>query len=69
AAAKGYKDTVEFLVQQGAEINVQGGHYRTALQAAADNGYKDIVNLLLQQGTEISTQSGNYGSVPYVAAA
>ena len=34
------------LLEQGADINAQGGHYGNALQAARHGGYHHIVKLL-----------------------
>ncbi|KAF9064043.1 hypothetical protein BDP27DRAFT_201288 [Rhodocollybia butyracea] len=49
-------------------VNVEGGHYGTALQAAASRGNKDIVQLLLEHNADVNTQGGHYGSALQAAA-
>ena len=50
----GYKIIVQLLLDKGAEVNVQGGEYSNALQAALIGGYKKIVQLLLDKGAEVN---------------
>ncbi|KAJ3818482.1 hypothetical protein F5880DRAFT_1491299, partial [Lentinula raphanica] len=50
AAAEGYKDIVECLLQHCADINLQGGNYGTAIAVAAFGGHQDVVEYLVQHG-------------------
>ncbi|KAL4812423.1 Pfs, NACHT and ankyrin domain protein [Aspergillus spinulosporus] len=50
------------LIEMGAAINVQGGFYANALQAAAYGGHQEVVQLLLDEGADINMQGGFYGN-------
>lgn len=41
---------VKLLLNAGAHVNAQGGHYGNALQAASGRGYQQVVKLLLDKG-------------------
>ena len=41
---------VQMLLDKGAEVNAQGGHYDNALQAASAGGHHTVVQMLLDQG-------------------
>jgi hypothetical protein len=38
---------VQVLLDAGADVNAQGGHWRNALLAASWGGYKTVVKMLL----------------------
>jgi ankyrin repeat protein len=40
------------LIQNGADINAQGGDYGNALQAASIEGYLEIAQMLIQNGAK-----------------
>ncbi|KAK3934865.1 ankyrin repeat-containing domain protein, partial [Diplogelasinospora grovesii] len=42
-------------------VNVQGGVWGTALQAASAEGHKEVVEMLLGKGADVSIQGGYYG--------
>ncbi|KAJ7279586.1 hypothetical protein C8J57DRAFT_1221241 [Mycena rebaudengoi] len=46
----GYREGVEYLLRNGADVNEVGGAFRYALQAASANGHPDIVWALLKNG-------------------
>jgi ankyrin repeat protein len=45
------------LPAEGADVNVQGGEYGNALQAASYNGDGDITQLLLDKGADVNAQT------------
>jgi ankyrin repeat protein len=45
---------VKLLLDKGAEVSAQGGHYGNALQAASDGGHEAVVKLLLDKGADVS---------------
>lgn len=50
------------LIDEGANVNAQGGEYGNALQAAVLNGHQHVVKLLFDKGADLNTQSGKYGN-------
>jgi ankyrin repeat protein len=57
-AAKGHLTCLQWLLQQGADINCLNAEDSTPLHAAAANGQEDIVHFLLDQ----SATKGNDSS-------
>jgi ankyrin repeat protein len=53
---------VRLLLANGADVNARGGHYGTALQAAAAGGQLEAVKLLLQHGADPLAAGGKFGS-------
>ncbi|KDR77836.1 hypothetical protein GALMADRAFT_65679, partial [Galerina marginata CBS 339.88] len=45
---------VKVLLENGAEVNAQGGFYGNALQVASYGGHKGIVKMLLENGAEVN---------------
>ncbi|KAI0568064.1 Ank-4 multi-domain protein, partial [Pyrenophora tritici-repentis] len=54
----GHEQVVKTLIDQGAEVNAQGGEYGNALQAALAGGYEQVVKALLDAGAH-QHQEGN----------
>jgi ankyrin repeat protein len=54
----------EFLLKlcPNVDINVQGGLFGSALQAAAYSGQTSTIGLLLNKGANVNTRGGKYGS-------
>ncbi|THU77352.1 hypothetical protein K435DRAFT_557850, partial [Dendrothele bispora CBS 962.96] len=50
---------LQWLLEKGADPNVQGGKYGTALQAAAFTQNQAIVKLLLGKGADPDVQGEN----------
>ncbi|KAF8521042.1 hypothetical protein JB92DRAFT_2677432, partial [Gautieria morchelliformis] len=50
------------LLENGADINAQGGEYGNALQAASFSGHQPTIELLLEKGADVNAQGGNYGN-------
>lgn len=60
-------DVIKILLEAGADPNIEGGTYHTALQAACVRGYEDIVASLLAKGAKVDIYGGTYES-PLIAA-
>ena len=48
------------LLDNGSDVNAQGGKYGNALQAASVNGHYKVVQLLLERGAQVNMQGGYY---------
>jgi hypothetical protein len=68
AAKNGHYLTAKLLIDEGAEVNAQGGPYGTALQAASYSGHGAVVKLLIEQGAEVNAQGGLYYGTALQAA-
>ena len=53
---------VQILLDNGADINAQGGRYSTALQAASAGGHNQVVQILLDNGADVNAQGGSFGN-------
>ncbi|KAJ6559670.1 ankyrin repeat-containing domain protein [Mycena capillaripes] len=69
AACSGNVQIVQLLLDNGANVNVQGGEYGFALQAAAWRGKAEIVQLLLDNGANVNAQGGKFGCALQAASA
>ncbi|KAL8850879.1 MAG: hypothetical protein Q9221_004192 [Calogaya cf. arnoldii] len=69
AAANGMLEIAEYLLDQGAHVDLVAGYYGSPLQAAALNGHADVVELLLKQDAEPNSQGGYFGNALQAAAA
>jgi ankyrin repeat protein len=69
ASERGHLDVVKLLLDNGADVNTQGGgRYGSALQAASEEGRLDMVKLLLDKGADVTTQGGDYGNALQAAS-
>ena len=48
------------LLEKGTDINVQGGEYDSAMQAASFRDHDQVVQMLLDQGADVIVQGGRY---------
>jgi ankyrin repeat protein len=53
---------VQLLVNNGADVNAEGGLYGSPIQAALAGGYEEIVQLLVDNGANVDAEGGHYGS-------
>lgn len=60
-------EVAKVLLEAGAESNIEGGLYHTALQAACVWGYEDILGSLLEKGAKVDNYGGAFES-PLIAA-
>ncbi|KAJ7253929.1 ectomycorrhiza-induced ankyrin-domain/NACHT-domain-containing protein [Mycena rebaudengoi] len=68
AACLGIGRIVWELVENGANVNAQGGYYGNALYAASCRGAIEIVHLLLESGADVNAQGGEYGNALQTAS-
>jgi ankyrin repeat protein len=62
ASLKGRTTTLQQLLDQGADVNVQGGQFGNALQAASRGGHIEAAQLLLDKGADVNAQGGHFGN-------
>ena len=60
ASLAGLQQVVTHLLKNGADVNVQGGEYCNALQAASFRGHEVVVKLLIEKGADVNAQGGEY---------
>ena len=53
---------MKLLLENGAKVNAQCGHYGNALYAASAEGYEQVVKLLVNKGADVNAQGGEYGN-------
>ncbi|KAJ7028115.1 ankyrin repeat domain-containing protein [Mycena alexandri] len=68
ASNYGHLQMTQLLVEHGANVNVQGRYFGSALQAASYNGHENIVQLLIEHGANVNAQGGYYGSTLQTAS-
>ena len=72
AARSGNESLVRLLIQHDADVNIQGGYWHSALQAAAGMAQASsapIVKLLLENNADPHALGGHYGDALQAAAA
>ncbi|PNP57408.1 hypothetical protein THARTR1_02405 [Trichoderma harzianum] len=66
ASFYGHMEMMQLLLDHGAEVNAQGGHYGTALNAACARSLSPdaipTVQLLLEHGADVNIGGGEFGS-------
>ncbi|KAF2734985.1 hypothetical protein EJ04DRAFT_224485 [Polyplosphaeria fusca] len=68
AAETGNDAVIAVLLENGADVNAQGGYFGNALQAASCKGYEAVVKVLLEKGADPHAQhlpKGNYALQDY----
>ena len=68
ASSNGHEAIAKILIENGADVNAQGGHYGNALQAASSEGYEAIAKLLIENGADVNAQGGLYGNALQAAS-
>jgi ankyrin repeat protein len=63
------EDVVKLLIEDGADVNTQGGRYSSSLQAASAQGHEQIVKLLLMNNADVNAQGGEHGNALCAASA
>ncbi|KAL4961525.1 ankyrin repeat domain-containing protein [Aspergillus stella-maris] len=65
AIAYGHKSIVLFLLDNGADVNLRDGYYRTSLRFA--NGREPLLKILLDRGANVNSRDG-VGRTPLMTA-
>ena len=60
AAVRGHEDTVSYLIQMGADYNIEDQHLGDCLQAAASQNHCAVISLLIEHGANIEGQSPHH---------
>ena len=68
ASLAGLQQVATHLLENGADVNAQGGRYGNALQAASFKGQEGIVKLLIERGADVNAQGGEYGNALQAAS-
>ncbi|KAA0147080.1 hypothetical protein FNF31_07655 [Cafeteria roenbergensis] len=68
AAQGGHPDTVEVLLDRGADLEVKSWDGFTALMKAAQGGHKDTVEVLLDRGADLEVKSWDDSTALTMAA-
>ena len=59
---------LKLLLERGADVNIKGGFYGTALQAASVGGNKNTVHMCLEHGFNVNAWAGKFGSALIAAS-
>ncbi len=62
ASSEDHDKMVKMLLDKGADVNAQGGHFGNALQAASYEGHDQVVQMLLDKGADVNAQGGHFGN-------
>ena len=57
ACMRAHWDVAEYLIEQGADLNIQGGDGGTSLQWAVHHDNVDIVRLMVSKGAKLNVQN------------
>ena len=61
AAVNGSAEIMRRFLGLGANANIQGGEFGTALQRAAFYGHSSILEILLEPSANVNTKGGRFG--------
>ena len=67
--SEGDKDAAEFLIRNGADVNLRDKRGATPLWIAASRGHREIVELLIEKGADINASDGRREATPLLIAA
>jgi ankyrin repeat protein len=58
----GFANVIQFLLDDGANVNAQSAFDGNALYETTGQGHPDIVRLLVERGANVNAQTGQYGN-------
>ncbi|KAI1158141.1 hypothetical protein F5B18DRAFT_665413 [Nemania serpens] len=61
-------EAVELLLEKGADVNANSGHFGNALQVASYRVNFELIKLLLRKGADVNKQGGVYGNALQTAS-
>lgn len=56
AAANGYQEIIQYLIENGSKIEARNNTKKTALIKAAENGHQEVLQYLIKQGANIEAK-------------
>jgi ankyrin repeat protein len=65
---RGHSDVVDYLLQNGAQVNAKANCQATSLHYASECGHLDICKLLIEYGADVNIKN-EYGMTAYIQAA
>jgi ankyrin repeat protein len=68
AACLGSILLIAILLEDGANVNTQGGQYGNPLQAASFHGHEAAAQLFIEIGADVNAQGGQYGNALQAAS-
>ncbi|KAH7200663.1 hypothetical protein BKA60DRAFT_529043, partial [Fusarium oxysporum] len=68
SALFGLEGILQLLLRNPTDVNLEGGYFGNALQAAAYGGHKQVVSQLLAAGAEMNSRAGMYNTALQAAA-
>jgi len=69
ASSRGFTDTVQLLLDKGADVNTKDSDEETALFKASKFGNPDIVQILIDAGADVNAQNKIKSTALIVASA
>ncbi|KAH7550840.1 hypothetical protein BM1_10213 [Bipolaris maydis] len=70
ASYLGLKQVVHIILfEEKTDVDIEGGEYGRALQAASLEGHEKIAHILLSAGADVNAQGGEYGNALQAASA
>jgi hypothetical protein len=68
ALGRGGKETLQLLLDSGADVNAKAGLFGNVLQLASVGGDKEIVQLMLDNGANVNADGGYFGNAHHAAS-
>ncbi|KAJ7231426.1 hypothetical protein C8J57DRAFT_1091779, partial [Mycena rebaudengoi] len=64
-----YKESIDYLLKNGADLNSLDGYYGSALHGASAFGDTGIVSALIGKGADVNAVGGRFGNALQAACA